>query len=957
MQATEPEWFKREMEVLAEIQVIVQELPHLHLISPIASYKFTGKAVGYILFPWADRGNLKDFWDMDDNKNEVLHLGDPRALMEWTLREIRGLCEAVSELHKERPRKGEMAHCRHGDLKPENILVFQENGTDVLRIADVGLGKFHTKSTDVRMRGNQYTKTVTGTLRYLAPEFKGNGREHISRKFDVWSLGCLFLEFIIWAGWGVQGLDKFMDTDIQEFWQKRDDPQHVVHSQVERWIHDMGSVLERGTALGDLLRVVSSSMLKGPGERSKSKDVLDQLDVIIKKSEDEPSYCLSSSLQSRVRGHKLPAGGPGMQSNMQEELVKLEDVWQSHADNDFARDLWKLLNNTSEAPDDHVTLPMSKPVLCARCFGLDLLQPDLEIEDRMSELAEKSKSCQLCEIIHTSLENIELPSNGMVLLQRDGPTLKLQPSNRAILSLYSDPGSQPQDNPLFQVGTPRLADPGSKEQCALFNEWLRVCDETHQHATNNIGSSANRNHLDDRPTRVVDVGDLSNPSLRLAKGKDMESPVYFAPSHRWGDNPSNHFGRTVVENYTSRFTSIEWNELPLNFQDAITVTRNLGVRYLWIDSICITQDEDNDWIRESLRMEQVYSNAKCVLAASSAESSIEGFLKRPTPFRPFIALPSRSGDVSYICRSIDNFKGDVDEAILNTRGWTLQERALARRTIHFTKNQVYFECGKGVRCESLTRLTNGRASLLGDSDFPTSVEPHYKDGKVVLVQTLYEQYSKRKFYHPQDRPISISGLEKRLTSAFNTRGGYGIFQTFLERSLLWKRSDNTPSLKLINYTTDRNVPTWSWMAYDGVISYVQADFDKVNWQKDFSSPFDSGSGAQGKWHWEADGTNRPPILGLSKVRGLVSTEHRDDLFRTISFDIPDGAEKAEDLRCVVIGKAKPDEHLYGPGSSCYVLIVRGSSDKMLRGVYQRAGAGILREDQIVWDLYGAGNLH
>lgn len=255
---------------------------------------------------------------------------------------------------------------------------------------------------------------------------------------------------------------------------------------------------------------------------------------------------------------------------------------------------------------------------------------------------------------------------------------------------------------LSQIGTPELPVPGSNDQFLLFNEWLQVCTSTHDHTESVSISTGNPENL---PTRVVDVGEVSTPLLCLVKGVDMSSSFYFALSHRWGDDPTHHTGRTLKANHSDRYSNIDWNELQLNFQDAITVTRGLGVRYLWIDSLCIIQDDDDDWTRESVRMEEVYSNAKCVLAASSANSSREGFLKRATPSRPFITLQSKSGDTSYLSKNIDNFQGDVDEAILNTRGWTLQERALARRTIHFTKNQVYFECSKGVQCESLIKLT------------------------------------------------------------------------------------------------------------------------------------------------------------------------------------------------------------------------------------------------------------
>jgi hypothetical protein len=226
----------------------------------------------------------------------------------------------------------------------------------------------------------------------------------------------------------------------------------------------------------------------------------------------------------------------------------------------------------------------------------------------------------------------------------------------------------------------------------------------------------------------------------------------------------------------------------------------------------------------------------------------------------------------------------------------------------------------------------------------------------MLVQALYQQYSKRIFWDAQDRPVAIAGLEKRLTSAFDTRGGFGVFQAFLERGLLWKRPDKAPFLKPINFPPQRNVPTWSWMAYDGIISYVEVDFDRVNWTKEYSSPFATQSAAYGKWHWEADGTNRPPMLGLSRVREMNLAQSRDDLFKTITFDVLDGYHPAE-LRCVVLGKAKSDDTIGPLILSCYVLIVKSSTDNAARGVFTRVGAGVLREDQIVWGRYEAGNLH
>jgi hypothetical protein len=149
--------------------------------------------------------------------------------------------------------------------------------------------------------------------------------------------------------------------------------------------------------------------------------------------------------------------------------------------------------------------------------------------------------------------------------------------------------------------------------------------------------------------------------------------------------------------------SIPYEKLPATFRDAVICTRNLSVRYLWIDSICIIQGQDGDFNEEAKRMEDVFSGADCVLAASRALDQRSGFLG-PRGKRHFITIQRGNDKPFYVCKTIDNFSKDVIEGSLNKRGWVLQERALARRTIYFTESQTYFECGDGVRCETLTKM-------------------------------------------------------------------------------------------------------------------------------------------------------------------------------------------------------------------------------------------------------------
>ena len=102
-------------------------------------------------------------------------------------------------------------------------------------------------------------------------------------------------------------------------------------------------------------------------------------------------------------------------------------------------------------------------------------------------------------------------------------------------------------------------------------------------------------------------------------------------------------------------------------------------------------------------MEDVYSGAYCVLAASYANSfRLFGTRKK----RAQVALGSMDSQtgVIYACEMIDKFKDHVLDGPLSQRGWVLQEHALARRTIFFTEYQTYWECGHGVRCETMAKM-------------------------------------------------------------------------------------------------------------------------------------------------------------------------------------------------------------------------------------------------------------
>jgi hypothetical protein len=208
--------------------------------------------------------------------------------------------------------------------------------------------------------------------------------------------------------------------------------------------------------------------------------------------------------------------------------------------------------------------------------------------------------------------------------------------------------------------------------------------------------------FDELCCRLVETARLGNLRQNLR---------YIALSYPWGDPAAHDHFKSTKRNLPEYMNCIDESELPQNFKDAISVTRGLGLSYLWIDSICIRQasgDDKGDFLDEAEHMQDIFSSAYCVITASSATSISDGFLNLRDDARVVVLPPKDIGSANlaqfYISDIVDDFERDVEQGFLNQRGWVLQERALARRTIYFTENQTYWECGKGIRCETLSKL-------------------------------------------------------------------------------------------------------------------------------------------------------------------------------------------------------------------------------------------------------------
>ncbi|KAF6830454.1 protein kinase domain-containing protein [Colletotrichum musicola] len=229
----------------------------------------------YIMLEWADGGNLRDFWKNMNRPALTLEL------VRDSIRQILGLANAICKAHY--PETG--PNFRHGDLKPENILWFKEKsgrGIGTFKIGDWGLAKQHFIVTELRSNNismewstRKYEppeETLGHGIALTVPDKWGNIPKKRSRLYDIWAMGCITLEFLIWLMYGHRELERFnqslrSDSDPR-FYQVRQNSsgqlEAHLHESVTRWIEHMGQdpICQTGTtALGNLLEVIQTRLL------------------------------------------------------------------------------------------------------------------------------------------------------------------------------------------------------------------------------------------------------------------------------------------------------------------------------------------------------------------------------------------------------------------------------------------------------------------------------------------------------------------------------------------------------------------------------------------------------------------------------------------------------------------------------------------------------------------------
>ncbi|CAI6331649.1 unnamed protein product [Periconia digitata] len=379
---------------------------------------------------------------------------------------------------------------------------------------------------------------------------------------------------------------------------------------------------------------------------------------------------------------------------------------------------------------------------------------------------------------------------------------------------------------------------------AVALQWLKECESKH--------IACRKPRFTSPPTlprRLLFIGALNSKEPRLIETSSLGDPYcrYATLSHCWGiaSLPL----QTTTSNLASRSIAICWDDLSSTYKDAIVVSQRMGVQYLWIDSLCIIQDDQKDFEEECSRMHFIYSNCYFMIAASDTKDGSEGFLPPPnaedestalsetSAFNPSSSTFRRNGSLDWM-----NWSAML-EGTLYKRCWAYQERQLAPRIIHYTHHGILWECRIGIGAGDISKIQLKRSTL-----FPNHENYMPKVGIFRIldlertrlarkdIMTFWrfsvEEYSEKSLTHTVDRLPSLSGLAVAIASLLSNEPLNpsdplylaGLWLPDLNRQLFWTPTFPHDATQEQAQVTSLHpfIPTWSPLSYPNPISFHQA---------------------------------------------------------------------------------------------------------------------------------------
>lgn len=437
---------------------------------------------------------------------------------------------------------------------------------------------------------------------------------------------------------------------------------------------------------------------------------------------------------------------------------------------------------------------------------------------------------------------------------------------------------------------------GQNVDISLLKRWIHICEHEHGELCETVWWRDARDVLP-KSVRVVDV-------TRMAVIRAPPSCRFVALSYLWGGTGEEYWTTRANLKQRKAQGGLDVSVLPGTILDTIQLVRQLGERYLWIDALCIVQDDPKDKAVQIGIMELIYgSSVFTVFAAggTSAHDPLPGI--RPGTRDPKQQIAKIQG--LHLAVPLVLPREAIASSVWNTRGWTYQELMLSRRRIFLTPYHVHFECVKDTWSEDIIAerinlpwtshpLTFSGA---GGFTFPRAIPPWIRPLYIGHYMSIVRQYTQRRLTVESDIVDAITALINAMTKGFKVAGGhpgrafrFGMPVIDLELALVWQPTAHTSCVRRV--PADANMtpwPSWSWAAWRGAVQYREVSLF-VDAQNGGVSPWITQSLVE-KWHIVDDDGRLVPLDVRRTGRMAASVEEAN----SSPYVIPKGDIDAQTL--------------------------------------------------------------
>lgn len=345
--------------------------------------------------------------------------------------------------------------------------------------------------------------------------------------------------------------------------------------------------------------------------------------------------------------------------------------------------------------------------------------------------------------------------------------------------------------------------PRANDAWAAMRSWIKNCTENHDKC---------RTHTTFSPEYLLEVA-TNDDTVRLVKASNDSFESYVTLSYVWGGSDSvSSRERLTSSNSELYFRGFPERDLPVVVRDAVRVARSLDYGYLWVDALCIPQDDPEVMHNQILQMDKIYSNASLTIVAASSSNYNETFLNRMHREPLILRAPGRldSGDNRVYGHQVKHSQSHAWQSSLSSewfsRGWTFQEALLSRRLLIFSHQEVLFACRQTECCEC-----NGiHVSEYG---------PLHSVADKALWYRYVEEYTRRRLTFESDALLAIAGIASRFSKLTSWTYAYGLWLEGLENDLCWSaKPDSLPSRPKASKRR-AEFPSWSWVGWNAPVNF------------------------------------------------------------------------------------------------------------------------------------------